>query len=371
MPIIQELDNLRLYKCTTRGYQLRWTNKAGEKFRQQVPADLQGEAQALRYAIEKDPLVKYGLLEKDNKCKPLKEHVSEYYALLDQQVLNYKLGDKYADKIRPARRDCVVSHIKLHILPTLGDLPINMIEPVEIGNLQDDLRQKMLPQTVNPIIGTLSRMLKFFIKKGYIRSNPCRDIDPLRKVDTDPRYTPTKHEVERVINHLDGWKKTMVMLAAGTGLRISEILALEWSNVRGDTISVEASAVKTNIGTPKTKHSRRKVRVDSRLKVRLQEMRLQSTSTFLFLNSNGRLFSSVDVLNRVLYPAIEKADVPKFGFHGLRRFYENELESQGVMKDHIQRLMGHEIGSKVTDKHYRVVRQEEVLLDDYVIEVGV
>ena len=32
--------------------------------------------------------------------------------------------------------------------------------------------------------------------------------------------------------------------------------------------------------------------------------------------------------------------------------------------------MGHEIGSKVTDKHYRVVRQEDVLRDDYVIEVG-
>ena len=370
MPIITRLENLNLYKCTTRGYQLRWTSKTGRKIRQQVPSDL-NEAGAIRYAIEQDPLVKHGLLDRDNTCKPLKDHAVEYYALLDEQVLNYKLGDKYADKIRPARRDCVISHIKLHILPHLGDVPINMIEPVDIATLQDDLRQRMLPQTVNPVIGTLSRMMKFFIKKGYIRSNPCRDIDPLKKVQTDPRYTPTKLEVEQVISQLHGWKQTMVMLAAGTGLRISEILALEWDNIKGDTISVEASAVKTNIGTPKTRHSRRKVRVDSRLKVRLQEMRLQSTSSFLFLNRNSRLFSSVDVLNRVLYPAIAKADVTKFGFHGLRRFYENELEAQGVMKDHIQRLMGHEIGSKVTDKHYRVVRQEEVLLDDYVIELGV
>ena len=228
MPIIHELESLNLYQCTTRGFQLRWTSKTGRKIRHQVPADLQTEVQAFRYARELDPLVKHGLLDRDNTCKSLKEHATEYYALLDEQVLNYKLGDKYADKIRPARRDCVVSHIKLHILPTLGDLPINMIEPVEIANLQDDLRQKMLPQTVNPIIGTLSRMMKFFIKKGYIRSNPCRDIDPLKKVDTEPRYTPYKHEVERVLNHLGGWKKTMVMLAAGSGLRISEILALEW-----------------------------------------------------------------------------------------------------------------------------------------------
>ena len=139
----------------------------------------------------------------------------------------------------------MISHIKLHILPHLGDVPINMIEPVDIATLQDDLRQRMLPQTVNPVIGTLSRMMKFFIKKGYIYAgNPCRDIDPLKKVQTEPRYTPTKQEVEQVINHLDGWKQTMVMLAAGTGLRISEILALEWGNIQGDTISVESQRCK-------------------------------------------------------------------------------------------------------------------------------
>ena len=371
MPIITKLDNLTLYKCTTRGYQLRWTSKAGKKIRQQVPADLQSETQALRYAIEHDPLVKHGLLERDSKCKPLREHVTEYHAYLDKLVLNYQMNHKYDDKIRPARRERVKAEIRLHILPYLGDVPIDRIEPVDVGILRDKLKRRMKPQTINPVIGTLKRMMSFFIISGYIRFNPCSDIKALQKAKKEPRYTPYKHEVEKVLNHLDGWKKTMVMLAAGTGLRISEILALEWGNIQGDTISVEASAVKGNIGTPKNEYSQRKVRVDKRLKLRLQEMRLQSTSSFLFLNRNGRLFSSTDALNRVLYPSIKKADVPKFGFHGLRRFYENELESQQVMKDHIQKLMGHQIGSTVTDEHYRVVRQEEVLLDDYVIELGV
>ena len=101
MPIITRLENLNLYKCTTRGYQLRWKNKTGHKIRRQVPSEF-SEAQAIRYAIEQDPLVKHGLLDRDNSCKPLKDHAVEYYALLDEQVLNYKLGDKYADKIRPA-----------------------------------------------------------------------------------------------------------------------------------------------------------------------------------------------------------------------------------------------------------------------------
>jgi hypothetical protein len=33
-------------------------------------------------------------------------------------------------------------------------------------------------------------------------------------------------------------------------------------------------------------------------------------------------------------------------------------------------LAGHVIGSEVTDKHYREVKQDDVLLDDYVVEVG-
>lgn len=368
MPTILKLSNLRLYQSSDRGFQLVWKDKKTNNLvRRQVPPDII-DPQA--YAIKMNPLVGRGLLDIDKRNFTLARLAPEYYALLDEQVHNFQQGHKYADKIRPARRDCVRSHIRLHILPALGEQPIDRIEPIDIANLQDDLRQIMLPQTVNPVIGTLSRMMKFFVRRGYIDSNPCRDIDPLRAVKSDPRYTPSKEEVERVIAQCSGWKKTMVMLAASTGMRISEILALEWGNISGDTISIEAGVVKGNIGAPKTRESRRKLRVDARLKVRLSEMRLQSTGAFLFTNKNDRLFSSVDVLRRVLYPAVAKAGVQKFGFHGLRRFYENELEAQGVRKDHIQRLMGHEIGSKVTDKHYRVVRQEDVLRDDYVIEVG-
>ena len=83
MPIITRLENLNLYKCTTRGYQLRWTSKDGDKIRHQVPADLQSKEKALQYAIDKSALVKHGLMKKNKKCKPLKEHLGQktYYMI--------------------------------------------------------------------------------------------------------------------------------------------------------------------------------------------------------------------------------------------------------------------------------------------------
>ena len=126
---------------------------------------------------------------------------------------------------------------------------------------------------------------------------------------------------------------------------------------------MEKSVVFGHVGKPKNKTSKRKVRIDSKLKLRLNTMRLASTGDFLFTNSNNNLYTGTDATRQVLDKAIKKAGVQSFGWHGLRRFYENELEDQGMR-------MGHQIGSQVTDRHYRVVREEAVLTDDYVLSIG-
>lgn len=51
-------------------------------------------------------------------------------------------------------------------------------------------------------------------------------------------------------------------------------------------------------------------------------------------------------------PACIKAGVTPFGFHGLRRLVINTVLDHNVIKDHVQKLVGHSIGSRVTDRHY-------------------
>ena len=348
-------------------HELRWKDDTGKRKTLKVPNNQDAEA----FAFANDELIGAGFVNVSKKTQLLfKDFLPSYYAWLDRQVHNYQTGNKYGDKIKPARRKCVRSYIQNHILPELGEVPINQVSVGRVKRLQRELSQKMLPQTVNSVIGTLNQIMTMAIEEEVIEVNPVPSIKRLQAAPPEPRYTPVKEEVELILDHCEGWHKTLIMLAAGTGMRISEILALEWSCLRGNVISVKASAVKGYVGACKTADSVRRLQIDSRLKARLAELKLQSTGEFIFSTKDNKVLDGIDMLRQVLYPAIKRAGVPKFGFHGLRRFYCNELERQGVPKDFIQTKMGHAIGSATTGKHYRALRDEDHLKDDWIIEVG-
>ena len=350
-----------------RGYQIRFINPDGKDTKRKVPA---GENEHV-YAVQQNELFAQGDYGGKSNGITLDQAVVKYYSQLDEMVYREKTNAKYGNTMRPHRRNLIKGILRNHILPTLGSQSLQNIKPYQIKSLQTDLSKKMAPQVVNSYLAVLGSVFTMCYEKGWMETNPVSLIKRLQVKGFKKTHTPSKHEVEAVISAShDDWRRTMLMLAANTGMRTCEILALTWSAISGDIIKVERSAVLGNVGKPKNKTSKRKIRIDNKLKLRLNKMRLASTGDFLFTNSNGNLYSGTDVTRQVLDPAIKKAGVESFGWHGLRRFYENELEDQGMRKDHIQKLMGHQIGSQVTDRHYRVVREEAVLTDDYVLSIG-
>ena len=123
------------------------------------------------------------------------------------------------------------------------------------------------------------------------------------------------------------------------------------------------------LGPTKNNGSKRKIIISTSLAKQLTELRLKSYSTeFVFLNSKGGFLAPIEVTKQILRPACAKADVPEFGWHGLRRMYITQLFNRNVREDHVQTLAGHAPGSKVTRSIYNKVRAEDVLIEDYVTE---
>jgi len=110
------------------------------------------------------------------------------------------------------------------------------------------------------------------------------------------------------------------------------------------------------------------LKISAQTAIMLKELRVKSINRFVFANEKGRLLTSSDALNQALHPACKLAGVELFGWHGLRRLVINTLLDNNVMRDHVQKIVGHTIGSKVTDKHYREIDDEAVLRDDYVLK---
>ena len=101
-------------------------------------------------------------------------------------------------------------------------------------------------------------------------NNACRyelfDHDPMRFVrqGAKRRSAPevlTAAEIRALVDHLALRKRTLVLLAASSGLRQSELFGLKWSDVdfEGGELSVTRSIVFSVVGRCKTEFSRKPV----------------------------------------------------------------------------------------------------------------
>jgi len=366
MPVIYKGKCLRLLDGKN-GYEIRFMDLEGKEVRKRVPKS----EEPMEYAILLDGrLERTGTLTDKVQAK-FKDLVGLYVKELSGKRDNYVNNAEYGDKISPGTFKKTLVHINKHILPFFGDFDVEHIRPSTTLRFQANLVKGVKPQTANAVLGTMRRLMSFLTVHEYIETNPCREISNLQSAPLETKYTPTTAEVQQVIASADQlWKKVLIMLAADTGMRISEILALKWVDIRNDLIFVKAAAINRELSGTKTVGSKRKIKIDSKLTARLAELRLASSKDFVFTNEKGRLYTASDVLKQVLTPACTRANVMPFGWHGLRRHFINYQLDRGVPKNRVQKLVGHSIGSHVTDRHYREVRDEDVLVDEYVVSFG-
>ena len=359
-----KLYHLTLNNKQTPVFQVRYKDEIGKEVRKRVPAyeDPVEYAKGLEHQIKTAGSVKV-------HSNLFREAVKDYDDELLEHVQNYQTDAKYGEKIAPGTYKKNAVYLNNHILPVFGDLDVQNITPAKIMDFQKQLVKKISPAVANQVVGMLGRCMSFFVRKELILYNPCREIKRIQEDEVEPKYVPTRDEVQKVIDATDElWKTALLKLCAETGCRIGEALALKWTCVKDDIIFIKAGAYLGTIQKTKTKKSVRKVKISPSLVVVLKELRLKSSAEFVFVNSVGKIFMSTEVLKQVLYRACDVAGVSKFSWNGLRRYYINSKLDGDVRLDHIQKMVGHAIGSRVTNAHYIKIRDEAVLIDDYVEE---
>ena len=342
-----------------------------------IPGDTQTEWIMYARRLEKE----LGFVTDDTVAIDFKEAADLYLSQCDlmvQKAAAKNRGERVRGKsMGYGRQKEINGHIKNHL--SSMDLPTGLLMKTKLDKftaqtgyqIRTRLEMTCTPQTANKVMNTVSLIIQNAIAEGLIENNPMRDVQSIAGGEERDDYTPTQDELVRVVDCASDRYKPIILFAAMSGLRVSEIIPLEWSDIEGSILSIKRAWRNGRMKDTKTKHGFRRIKLSEQAMIVLRNhQQISGHPVYVFPNTKGKLDSADNWRNRGLYPACDRAGVRRFGWHGLRRFYINSLLDTDAQLEKVQKLAGHAQGSPVTMKHYRKVRDDAVLVDELTVSVG-
>ena len=161
--------------------------------------------------------------------------------------------------------------------------------------------------------------------------------------------SPTVEQFRLLVSHLREPFGTMALVCICFGLRISECLALRWSDVDwlNGVLRVERGIVEQNVDDVKTYESRKSLVIADelleRLKVWKQTTEFSGHGEWIFASplKIGRLPYSYTGLSRELDRAAKACGIGHIGTHTFRHTYRMRIDAVGTPIGVQQKLMRH------------------------------
>jgi integrase len=232
--------------------------------------------------------------------------------------------------LRQATQSCYRNALIQHLLPRFAMRRMDALSPEDLAQLVRDLRANGLSEsTIVIVVGVANRLYRYAARRlGYAGINPVS----LMLSSERPKPSQGKRrrlfegeELEQTIAAADEPYRTLFTVAALTGARLSELLALTWACVRIDDLGdgeIEfAQQVDRhgNLGPTKTDGSARTVPIPLELAQILAEHRRRSPfvgpQAFVFATRSGRPFGQRNIgraLRSAQFKATDRDGRPTF-----------------------------------------------------------
>lgn len=263
------------------------------------------------------------------------------------------LVEHYKAEKMPDRKDTnrtYQSWIRVHILPKWGPSLITDLQARPVERWLDSL--PLAPKSRVHIRGILSSLWNFAMWTQAIpmQVNPISlvKVKGASKRVNKPRSL-TVDEFQKLCAELHEPHRTIALVCVCFGLRISECLALRWSDVDWlkRQLRVERGIVERNVDDVKTDESRKSLAVAEelleQLKVWKQSTEFPEDSDWIFASpvKIGRLPYSYTGVWRELGRASEAAGLGHMGTHTFRHSYRMWIDAIGTPIGVQQKLMRH------------------------------
>ncbi|MYC27958.1 MAG: tyrosine-type recombinase/integrase [Nitrospira sp. SB0662_bin_26] len=248
--------------------------------------------------------------------------------------------------------------IRRHVLPWLGEKKVKDIARADIERTAK--RMMHISTSRNRALAVLSRLMNL-AETWELRpqhSNPVKGI--MRARETARDRVLGESEMQRLnaaLLNLEGqhlFEVRAIVVAALTGLRISEALSLHWSNVNLET----SRAV-----LPVTKTGKRTLILAGPVKAILEDLPRVNDSEWVFpshYTRRGACAVTYKSTRKVFEQACHAAGLEDVRLHDLRRSFATHLAARGVSAFLLRDTLGH----KTLAMSNRYVQQASDALSD-------
>jgi integrase len=200
--------------------------------------------------------------------------------------------------------------------------------------------------------GFLSGAFRYAVRTGVLSTNPMREtMLPRGGIRMVSGHAHSLEELGKMLEVLPEPARTIVLTAALTGMRRSEIRGLKWEDFDGETIQVRRSVWRGDVGTTKTTGSKAPIPVIPVLAEALERHKQSNPGPYIFSGRTGKPILIGSLIERVIRPKLIAAGITFKGLHGFRRGLAATLSSLGVPDVVTQQILRH-ASVEVTRKHY-------------------
>jgi integrase len=274
-----------------------------------------------------------------------------------------KLDNRERSTLRQYR-----NHVDLHIKPSrIGTEKLAKLSTPMVEKFRDDLLRGCSRALARKVLSSLKSILGEAQRRGLVAKNAAQPV----KVGVDKRGqrklavgrdVPLKEEVQTILSAAEGRWRPLLITAALTGMRASEIRGLTWENVDFErkVIHVRQRAnLWGEIGPPKSAAGEREIPMAPTVANALREWKLVCPRRktpqdgaggrlwLVFPSGAGNCEYHSNIAHRGFLPVqiaagiVDAEGKAKYGLHSLRHFFASWAIEQGFSPKRLQALLGH------------------------------
>lgn len=283
--------------------------------------------------------------------------------------------------LAPKTQRSYQTHLEKRILPAFGHMDLTQIRPLHVMQFIDDLEKgrarfdgktkTLSGQSILYCFRVLSSMLQDAMQWQLIPSNPCQRVKP-PKAERKKASILEEENITLLIQALQNEPikfRTIILLAIDSGLRLGELLGLQWDNIDFEkgmlsvTKSVQCLKGKgVFLKDPKTASSVRSLAISASVLTQLKQYRCWQSQKKLQLGDQWHdenwLFTKWN--GELMYPTtpsqwfsrfLKRHNLGTMPFHSLRHLSATLLISLGVPLKNVSSRLGH-TDIRTTDMYY-------------------